>query len=228
MARENNSTEWDSYWEEEKSKSLSTRAYSVVANFYRQRLIGPRLFREINKNFPKGSTLLHAGSGAGEVDRLLRDNFRIVALDISTNALNSYKENYSDAKIQLGDITNLGNIEDKYDGVYNLGVMEHLSNDEVRASLLSFQKVLKPGGKVVLFWPPSYGTSVLFLHLVHFILKVFGKGAIRLHPDEPNKAFSKKKLRPTLLKTKFKINHFSLSYRDFFTYIVIVLELETI
>jgi 2-polyprenyl-3-methyl-5-hydroxy-6-metoxy-1,4-benzoquinol methylase len=228
MARENNSTEWDSYWEEEKSKSFSTRAYSAVANFYRQQLIGPRLFREIKNNFPKGSTLLHAGSGAGEVDRLLRDDFRIVALDISTNALNSYKKNYPDARIELGDITNLGNIEDEYDGVYNLGVMEHLSIEEVRASLLSFEKVLRPRGKVVLFWPPSYGTSVLFLHFVHFILKIFGKGGIRLHPDEPNKAFSKSKLRPMLVGTNFKINHFSVSYRDFFTYVVIVLELETV
>ena len=228
MARENNSTEWDSYWEEESSKSLSTRAYSIVANFYRQRLIGPRLFREISNNFPKGSTLLHAGSGAGEVDRLLRDKFRIVALDISTNALNSYKENYPDARIELGDITNLSNIQETYDGVYNLGVMEHLSIEEVRASLLSFEKVLKPGGKVVLFWPPSYGTSVLFLHFVHFVLKIFGKGAIRLHPDEPNKAFSKNKLLPSLIGTNFRINHFSVSYRDFFTYVVIVLELEIV
>ncbi len=226
MSRKNSDQEWDKYWEEESSSSIFVRAYSLVASFYRNKLIGPRLKFELNKNFQKGSKLLHGGSGAGEVDNFVKDDFELVALDMSTNALKKYSLRHPGSKTILGDITDLSKIEGKFDGIYNLGVMEHLTPEEIRIAINEFSSILKPGGKVIFFWPPVFGTSVIFLHVIHFILNKILRKNIVLHPDEPNKLSFKTGFKKYLIDSDLKLIKFKVSVRDFFTYLVVVLEKE--
>ena len=47
-----------------------------------------------------------------------------------------------------------------FEGVYNLGVMEHFTTDEIARILSEFRRVLRPGGKAVLFWPRTSAPSV--------------------------------------------------------------------
>ena len=66
--------------------------------------------------------------------------------------------------------------DSSFDGIYNLGVMEHFTEDEIMGILKEFHRVLKSNGKIILFWPPEYGLSVQFLKFAHFILnKIFRK-----------------------------------------------------
>jgi SAM-dependent methyltransferase len=224
VSRRNSDQEWDKYWEEEGSSSMSVRAYSVIASFYRNRLIGPRLKYELNNNFRRGCKLMHGGSGAGEVDNFVKDDFEIVALDMSGNALKKYSLRHPKSNTILGDITDLSKIEGKFDGIYNLGVMEHLTPEEIRLAIKEFSSILKPGGKVIFFWPPVFGTSVIFLHLIHFVLNKILRKDIVLHPEEPNKLSFKTSFKKYLIDSDFKIIKFKLSIRDFFTYLVVVLE----
>lgn len=167
--------------------------------------------------------MIHAGSGAGEVDSCVSGKFKITAVDISKNAVQKYSELHPGNKAIQLDIFKLEILKESYDGIYNLGVMEHFSPRECELILKSAHSVLKPGGKVVLFWPPHYGLSVLFLHVVHTVLRVLqGKNFQSLHPEEPNKASTPRAARELLLRSGFSLDRFSFSPRDAFTYIAIV------
>jgi ubiquinone/menaquinone biosynthesis C-methylase UbiE len=224
MVRENSDSEWDKYWDETESSSSAVRVYSRIASFYRNTLIGPRLNYELSKHFSRGAVLLHAGSGAGEVDIFVREKFSITALDMSANALSKYKQRYPSSESILGDITNLQVVDRKFDGVYNLGVMEHLTPEQIKKALKEFSAILSDNGKVVLFWPPVYGSSVIFLHCVHYLLRKIFRKDLTLHPDEPNKLSFRKYFKHYIKDTDFILQNFRVSYRDFFTYLVVVLE----
>ena len=221
--KSNSEKSWDEYWSSSQEKSALSRLYDVIASIYRNKLIGPRLDFELTKAFLDGGELIHAGSGAGEVDTCVSKKFKITAVDISKNAVTKYSLLHPEHKAVQLDIFKLHGLNEKYDGLYNLGVMEHFSPEECTKILISAHSVLKPGGKVILFWPPHYGLSVLFLHFVHGVLRLIqGKNFQSLHPEEPNKASTPRVARKVLGASGFKLTRFSFSPRDAFTYVVIV------
>jgi predicted SAM-dependent methyltransferase len=109
-----------------------------------------------------------------------------------------------------------------YEGVYNLGVMEHFTEDEIRAILKEFHRVLKPGGKIALFWPPSFGLSVRFLSVVHWACHKLGRDDVKLHPDEITHVRSKLQVRSYLEECGFSLVEFYFGSRDLFTHAVVV------
>ena len=213
--------EWDKYWT--KKKTSSQAVYRKLASFYRQFIIKRALNHFIQSEFKTGSVLLHAGSGAGQVDKDLLQKFDITALDISKEALKLYKANNNEkAKIMQASIFDIPVKDKSFDGIYNLGVHEHFTGSENQKILSEFSRVLKEDGKIVLFWPPKFGFSVIFLNTLHFILNdVLGK-KIRLHPDEVSLIESKKQVQNILKDSGFKLVKFYFGPIDLFTHCVIV------
>jgi SAM-dependent methyltransferase len=213
--------EWDKYWT--KKKTTSQTLYRTVAKLYRDLIIKRALNFFINSEFKSGARLLHAGSGAGQVDRDLVIRFNITALDISAEALKLYKlRNGSKAKTLKASIFAIPAKASTFDGIYNLGVMEHFTREEDEKILQELRRVLKPNGKIVLFWPPKYGLTVLFLNSTHFILNNILKRNIRLHPEEISLVDSKKQVEQILKKTGFKLQKFYFGPKDLFTHCIIV------
>ena len=214
-------SEWDDYWKfQRKNRKI---LYDTIAIFYRKYIIRQNLNRHIKSNFKKNANVLHAGSGGGQVDADIIKYIKITGLDISTGALNLYKRLYGDScKIIHGSIFNIPSKKESFDGIYNLGVMEHFTEKEILKILKEFNRILKKDGKIILFWPPAFGISVLFLNTMHFILNdVLGK-KIRLHPEEITKVKSKKQIKNMLSQSGFELVKFSFGPRDLFTYVVIV------
>lgn len=213
--------EWDIYWN--KKKGSSGALYDFIAVFYRKYIIKRTLNKHINRNFKSNSLLLHAGCGSGQVDTDVTNMLNVAAMDISWPALEIYRKyNPKVFKLVHGDIFNIPEENEKYDGIYNLGVMEHFYEGEIIKILNEFNRVLKPDGKIVLFWPPEFGLSVMFLKAVHFILNnIFNKN-IKLHPDEVCRVKSKEQIKDLLLKANFHIEYFSFGLDDLFTHAIIV------
>jgi len=174
---------WDEYWD--RSLQATSLVYDIVATAYRELVIRRRLNHFIRRHFPSGARLLHAGCGSGLVDGDLGHYAEITALDISVEALQLYRKNNPQVKaVKHGSVLDLPFAEGSFDGVYNLGVMEHFAEPEVRRILSQLARVVKPGGKLVIFWPHAKASSVKVLGAVHWFLNSVLKRGVQLHPPE--------------------------------------------
>jgi SAM-dependent methyltransferase len=111
----------------------------------------------------------------------------------------------------LSDIRNLPFRDQSLDGLWNLGVMEHFSADDQLLILREFQRVLKPGARMLLWWPPPYG-------LDHMILRWFG-----LFPDEPGR-LNRQDVNVVVQATGFDVLSVDFPISDGFTELVLIAE----
>ena len=214
---------WNAYWDKKKSKR--GLFYDVVAEFYRRVIIRPALTRFIKGNFARGDSVLHAGCGSGQVDADIREYISITALDISPIALEIYKrENGPGSQTLLASIFQIPLPDASMAGIYNLGVMEHFTEEEIQRILQEFLRILRPGGRFVAFWPPEFGLSVLFLRTLGIMLKPCSRRDYKFHPDEVCRIKSKRHALDIFQKAGFKVRQYSFGTRDAFTYAVIVAE----
>jgi len=180
----------------------------------------------LRSHFAPNTRLLHAGCGVGEIDLLLGENWELHSLDYSSDALRAHRANFrqnqrSDLGVQ-GDIFALPFPANSFDGVFNLGVMEHFTDEEIVASLREIHRVLRVEGAVVLYWPPKWGLSVLVLRLLQKYTNLRTNQELNLYPPEINLIGSKTKCRDWLRRAGFQLEHFSFGWRDVFVHQVIV------
>ncbi len=215
--------DWDIYWAD-KDKS-SNVVYDFLAGIYRRLIVKNILNHFIKKYFSKGLDVLHAGCGSGQVDADIAGYINITALDISANALKIYKGIHgANCKTVQGNIFALPFADHSFDGLYNLGVLEHFTQDEIRQILLECKRVIKPGGKILVLWPPVFGFTVFILDSAHFILNKIFRMNVKLHPDEITRVRSRKHAIQTFEDAGFKMIEYYFGIRDIFTQAVVVAE----
>jgi ubiquinone/menaquinone biosynthesis C-methylase UbiE len=213
--------DWEAYWKKD-GQSINV-LYDALACFYRFFIIKGALNHFIRKYFPPASVLLHAGCGSGQVDVDISKEYRVHALDISSTALKIYKK-YNPGAYELwwADIFHLPLKDNEVDGVYNLGVMEHFTESEIQRILSEFRRVLKPGGKAVIFWPPEFGSSVRFLGAVHYLLNDVLRLKVKLHPDEITRVKSREHMTGIFEQAGFVVKEYYFGAKDMWTQSVMV------
>jgi SAM-dependent methyltransferase len=212
---------WDNYWRRKERKSAI--AYEVIAATYRNIVIRDRLNSVIRKEFAEGSNLLHAGCGSGQVDVDLHDHAKITAIDISIPALQRYTmENPKAFAVRQASVFKLPFPDASFDGAYNLGVVEHFEKDEIRNMFAELHRVVRPGGKIVVFWPHAYATSVAVLNSLHWVMNDVLKKDVRLHPPEVSLVHSKKEARTLFQDNGFDLVSYAFGPRDMFVQAVVV------
>ena len=214
--------EWNEYWA--KAPKTHNRIYDQIAVFYRKYIIKPYLKQFFSQYFVGMPAILHAGCGGGQVEEGIIDPRTVIGLDISANALSLYKKNHRDSDLIRGDIIKTGFRDGCLEGIYNLGVMEHFSEDDIDRILREFRRILKKNGTIILFWPPRYGATVIFLKGVHFVLNTILQKNVWLHPPEPSLIRSKIHARTMVQRAGFILKDYHFGIGDFFTYAVIVLQ----
>ncbi len=200
---------WDAYWRPNR-RSPVRLAYAAAAWVYRNGINRRELNRYLRKHFPPGSRLLHAGCGSGEVDADLQGEMRLTGLDISVAALERYRRgNRRAAAVRHGSVFALPFPPASFDGIYNMGVVEHFPRDRIVDMFRQFHRALVPDGKVVLFWPHSRATSVRFLGAVHRMLGRLGRRDVQLHPPEVSLLASREQGRAVLDEAGFDLVEFA-------------------
>jgi len=212
---------WDEYWERKRHKSGF--AYEVAATLYRVLVLRRRLNRVILRHFPSGARLLHAGCGSGQVDEDLQHLMKITAVDVSVPALRMYKQNNPRAhRVVHASILGLPFEDGSFDGAYNLGVVEHFTEEDIRQILREMRRVLRTEGKLVLFWPHVRATSVWFLKLAHFGLNRVLRRNVRLHPPEISLLRSRSQAERLLLVAGLELVDYRFGPADGFVQAVVV------
>jgi Methylase involved in ubiquinone/menaquinone biosynthesis len=215
--------QWDSYWGQK--AAASTVVYDAIAATYRKGVIRPQLERAVTSTFSNGAHLLHAGCGSGQVDAALHSRFQITAVDISASAVKLYRSNNPAAfSLRHASIFELPYADGSFDGAYNLGVLEHFTRDEILEILAELNRVLKRGGKLVLFWPHAKATSVAVLGAAHWVLSNVASSSTQLHPPEISLLQSKAWVEELLDSSGFTLLSYSFGPRDLFVQAIVIAE----
>ncbi len=211
--------DWDSYWSNAVSEN---RLYSILATIYRKLIIAPRLNAVVRKTFPPRARLLHAGCGSGQVDVRFQNEMEITAVDSSLQALKVYACTVPAAKcVKHASIKDLPFEGNSFDGIYNLGVMEHFQKDEIMVIAGEFRRVLKPGGCLLLFWPHSRATSVAFLRVWQQLRTKAAPTNVPLHPPEVSLLRSREWIEQVLGEAGFALESYQFDWRDLWVQAVI-------
>lgn len=212
---------WDEYWM--RPTTSTSRLYSRIASIYRKYVIKRNLSRLVLGNFPPRSKLLHAGCGGGEVDIDICGPNAVTAFDMSFPALATYKRIHGDGVgLVRGTVSELPLKDSSMDGIYNLGLLEHFTEDEIHQILTEFNRVLKSEGKMVVFWPPRFGLSVFVLRVAQFFLNTLMKRGVQFHPDEITLLKSRQHAAAMFEKAGFNVHKYYFGSKDLFTQSMIV------
>lgn len=215
--------DWDIYWGSKNKRASAT--YDFLAGIYRRLIVKNILNHFVFKYFPKGAHVVHAGCGSGQVDVDIAKHVDITALDISNNALLIYRQvNGDKCKTIQGNIFSMPFANESFDGVYNLGVLEHFTPEEINQILTECKRILKPNGRIIVLWPPTFGFTVFVLDTTHFILNRIFRMKIKLHPDEITRLKSRKFGVEMFESAGFHVLKYYFGPRDLFTQAVIVAE----
>ncbi|MDP2750791.1 MAG: class I SAM-dependent methyltransferase, partial [Nanoarchaeota archaeon] len=213
---------WNAHW-----ISLKKRR-SFIGNFlelFRKQIISRAVSFYFDKYFGKEGTFIEAGSGSSQTSlRIKKLKRKIIAVDISEEALKEAKKVKIVDETKLADIRKMPFKKNSIDGVWNLGVMEHFEEKEDVKIIDQFYELLKKDGKVILFWPPDYALYRSITVPFEFVMKtLFGRKDFVVFPNEINRIHSKTHLMSILKKTKFKKYKIHFNARDAYTHYVVVL-----
>jgi dolichol-phosphate mannosyltransferase len=212
---------WDGYWD--KDKRTSGIAYGVIATVYRNLVIKRRLNQQICQTFPNGTRLLHAGCGSGQVDTDIQHHMRLTAVDISPSALQMYQMMVPNAEaVRHASIFALPFADGSFEGIYNVGVMEHFKEAEIQRILAEFSRVLADDAMLMMFWPHSRASSAMVLDFAHWVLNDVLHRNVELHPPEITRIQSKAQIEDLLGKAGFTLQYYYFGISDFFVQAVIV------
>ena len=217
------SDQWDEYWD---TKNATNHIYGRIASFYRRVIIAPSVRKVVQRELAPGSRALHLGAGAGEIDSLLPAEWNLVAIDFSAEAIRLRQKRLRTSgacgsAIQA-DLFELPFIKSSFGVVFNLGVMEHFTDDEVLASFSEIKRVLEPTGRAVFYWPPVWGPTVIVLHSIARCLRLFNRSAAQLHPPEINLFRSPRRCRRLLSRAGLRATSISYGPRDLFTHVIVI------
>lgn len=111
-------------------------------------------------------TVIESGSGSGKATILLDEGFKKTLLDMSNFALKYAKflsKKFKINKINFinGNIFSLPFKENKFDFVWNIGVIEHYNTREINKILREMVRICKKKGMVAVGFPNFYSGPIL-------------------------------------------------------------------
>jgi 2-polyprenyl-3-methyl-5-hydroxy-6-metoxy-1,4-benzoquinol methylase len=105
-------------------------------------------------------TSIEIGCGIGLTSLILPEQMECTLLDFDAGILRKasaiFEQKHRKANFICCDMFNLDSVDEKYDMVFNSGVLEHYTFAERRKLLMEYQKVLHPDGVMLIAVPNHY------------------------------------------------------------------------
>lgn len=208
---------WQTYFEQE-NKSF----FKKLCRLHRAILIARAGKVYTNKYFPKKGIFLEAGSGTSQSSSMIeRGGRKLIALDLNYYVLAEH--NVLPHKVQ-GDIFVIPVKNDSLDGMWNFGVMEHFTDQQIIDILKEMKRALKPGAKLILFWPPPYAPFQIVLNSITWCAKTFLNKRVDFFPDEINRYKTRGRAKWFLDQAGLKLTQVHFTFIDLFSYAIVVAE----
>lgn len=211
---------WDNHW-----NTLAARRsiFARVAQFVRRQILSRAVRHYTGKYFGSQGLFVECGCGTAQSSlRIKRGRRHLVAVDFSAAALAEARSVTSFRSLLQADIRFLPIGNDSVSGIWNLGVMEHFDRRGVAEILTEFRRVLAPGGVVVLFWPPSFGSSRWVLAPIEWMIRTRNGREFRFFPDEVTRLRSKDHAAEILGEVDLEALAIDFTPRDLFIHLVVV------
>lgn len=220
----NQKQEWNMHWKKLKKESS---LFGRILELYRKLIIANAVGYYFERYFPKQGTFVEMGSGTSQTStKIIKHNRTLIALDISKSALEQARQIPQIDKTTQDNILHTRLKSNSVDGIWNLGVMEHFSEEDIIKILNEFHRIMKKGSYAILFWPPTFGSSELVLGILESTVNLFKKAKFHFFPHEITLLKSKAHAKKIVAKSKlgFMNTHFNL--RDGFAHVVVVCKKE--
>jgi len=113
---------------------------------------GEQLIKKLKDYLLPNSLLLEIGSGPGSDFQILKEDYKVIGSDYSTEFLNRLISRYANDEFLNLDATTL-KTNKKFDGIYSNKVLQHLTDEELRKSIKRQAELLHPKGIIChSFW----------------------------------------------------------------------------
>ena len=214
-----NENEWDAHWASLDSKRS---IFSLLSVATRRFIFQPAVAFYAKRFFSESGVFVEAGCGTAESSaRVTRNSRKLIGLDFSAVALRAAQTvGRMDALVQA-DIFAIPCRSQSVDGIWNLGVMEHFTEPQIRSCLREFRRVLKPGGVILLFWPAENNSSRWLLGPIESIVSRRRGSNFTFFPDEISRLQSKRQAQLLIESEGFQVNAIDFNWRTAFIHMVI-------
>lgn len=144
--------EWNAHWQAQR-----TSLFGLLCSLYRRHLRARSVAYYFDRYFPTTGRFAECGCGSSETScRLPHTDRYLIGVDWAEEALSRAGGASHFQERVRADIRHLPFDRHSLDGIWNLGVMEHFEEDDQAAILREFCRVLKPGGHILIWWPPRW------------------------------------------------------------------------
>lgn len=217
---------WSEHWSDEQQQRISQQLFS----FSRKALFSRTVRFFFNRYFPSNGVFVEAGSGTSETSILIEkhDGARtLVATDIVLPVL---KRGHAIMDVRVcGDIFRLPFRESSIDGIWNVGVMEHFTYEQIDQVMREFHRVLRHGSRIILLWPGADSVPQRLLRIMERVINSTRKATkehdvFRFHhiPDEISQLRSIQEGREVLVRNGFDPLHIDSGLRSLMTFKILV------
>jgi len=108
---------------------------------------------QVHKALHKGAYILDAGCGVGDMMMLLKEEYRVVGIDSSEDAIKYCSKKNIGTNIIKGNISDMPFESESFDAIISLDVLYHDWVHDDLLALCEMHRILKTGGKIFIQLP---------------------------------------------------------------------------
>ena len=211
---------WTEHWSDDRQQSISQRFFS----FYRKAVFARTVRYFINRYFPTEGIFVEAGSGTAETSMRIDKcggARKLVATDIVQPVLRQCHP-VMDSRV-CGDIFTMPYADNSIDGIWNVGVMEHFTHEQIDRIMTELHRILKPGHRIILLWPGADSVPQKILRFVELFINFGSKEEkFSFHPPEISQLRSRREGREILQRNSFRSIYIDYGWRSLMAFKTLV------